>query len=90
MKKKKIIKITEQQSKMLREHILLENMGWSMGSRKSLSLKERHKIKESLKNLKEEEINISEMTKIIEKYDRALSIAEGEIVKLRKMTNRMI
>ncbi len=87
---KKIITITEQQSKMLKKHILLENMGWTLGSRKSLPLKERNEIKKSLKTLKEEEINISEMTKVIEKYDHALNIAENEINKLRKMTNRMI
>ena len=86
---KKII-ITEQQSKMLKKHILLENMGWTLGSRKSLPLKKINEIKESLKTLREEEINISEITKVIEKYDCALNIAENEIVKLRKMANKMI
>ena len=88
--KRKIIKITQQQSKMLKEHIILENMSWSMGSRKSLSLKERNEIKESLKTLKEGEMNISELNKIIEKYDHALSIAESDIVKLRKTLGKVM
>ena len=88
--KRKIIKITQQQSKMLKEHIILENMSWSMGSRKVLPLKERQEIKESLKTLKEGEVNISEFNKIIEKYDRALSISEQDIVRLKKTLNRVM
>lgn len=87
---KRIIKITEQQSKMLKKHILTENMSWNMGSRKSLSLKERNEIKEILKTLTEDKINISEFNKIIEKYDHALNIAEAEIVKLKKTLNKVI
>lgn len=90
MNKRKIIKIKESQLDLLKEHILSENMGWKMGSRKLLSLKERHEIKESLKSLKEEEMNISEFNKIVEKYDRALSIAESEIVKLKETLNRVM
>ena len=87
---KKIIQITEQQSEMLKKHILNENMGWKMGSRRSLSLKERNEIKESLKTLTEDEMNISEFNKIIEKYDCALNIAENEIIKLKETINKIM
>lgn len=88
---KKILKITEQQNKMLKKHILLtESMSWKMGSRRSLPLKERDEIKKSLKILKEDEINISEMIKVIEKYDCALNISENEIIKLKETLNKIM
>ncbi len=87
---KKIIKIKESQLSLLKESILNENMGWKMGSRKALPLKERNAIKSSLKTLTEDEVNISEFNKIIEKYDHALSLAEGEIFKLKETINRIM
>jgi len=87
---KKIIKITEQQNKMLKKHILNENINWVIESRKILSLKKRQEIKESLKTLTEDEINIFEFNKVIEKYDKALSVAESEIVKLKKTLGKLM